>query len=168
MLKRNGVVYALLILVVISLTGCELFQPLIEPTEPPTEPENEWVGSWTLETIDGEQLELPFPPPDPNITVSTYRNEWIFKNDSTWNAEILFEFTYNNQDTLSLINGGQMNGMYELSGQEYRLRMQDGEGFFFETPDEDDTGTWEIVDDTLTLHSSDGEVVVFKSIPEGQ
>ena len=168
MLKQTGVIYALLILVVISLTGCELLQPLIEPTEP-TEPENEWVGSWSLETIDGEQLELPFPPPDPNITVSTYRNEWIFKNDGTWNAEILFEFTFNDgSDSASLIQGGQLNGTYELSDKEYKLMLQEGGGFFFETPDGDDTGTWEIVDDTLTLHSSDGSVVVFKSIPEDQ
>ena len=167
MLKQNGVVYALLILMVISLTGCELLQPLIEPTEL-TEPGNEWVGSWSLETIDGEQLELPFPPPDPNITVSTYRNEWIFRNDGTWSAEILFEFTYTDQDALSLINGGQMSGTYELSGQEYKLMLQEGGGFFLETPDEADTGTWQRVDDTLTLHSSDGSVVVLKSIPESQ
>ena len=168
MLKQTGTIYALLILIVISLTGCELLQPLIDPTEPPTEPDNDWVGSWSLETIDGETLELPFPPPDPNITVSTYRNEWIFRNDGTWSAEILFELTYTDQGALSLINGGQMNGTYELSGQEYKLMLQAGGGFFLETPDEDDTGTWERVDDTLTLHSSDGSVVVFKRIPEAQ
>ena len=165
MLKQNGVVYALLILMVISLTGCDLLQPLIEPTEPV----NAWVGSWSLETIDGERLETQVPLPAPNVVVSTYSNRWTFRTDGTWNAEFLFEFTFNDGlDSASLIQGGQMNGTYELSGQEYRLRMQDGEGFFFETPDEDDTGTWEIVDDTLTLHSSDGSVVVFKSIPESQ
>ena len=53
-------------------------------------------------------------------------------------------------------------GTYSLSGSNYTLELKESVGFF--DSDDPDTGTWVRDGGTLTLHSDDGSIIIFKQV----
>ena len=130
--------------------------------------DNEWVGTWSLETIDGESLEQDFG--DAEIDFDITANEWTFDDDGTMEVEFGMKFEVKEQG-LAFSGEGSMKitGTYSLSGSNYTLTPTNVEGTgLFEGdvepvgPTDEDTGTWSRAGNTLTLNSDDGEVIVFK------
>ena len=156
--------YAVLI---IGITGCG-------------DDDNEWVGAWTLESIDGENIraqieaiEWLLNAYEGEETDLSYDDEWTFDNDETWHAEI----------TTAVETAGdrgaqttEVSGTYSLSDSNYTLTINDvtatisgesdilgdtGSGTPFESGSTE-TGTWSREGNTLTLDSNTDETIVFK------
>ena len=136
--------------------------------------ENEWVGTWAIESIDGESLEQGFAEDeefgDADIDFSITANEWTFNNDGTMEAEFGMKFALEEQG-LAFSGEGSMKitGTYSLSSDSYTLTPINVEGTgLFEGdvepvgPTDEDTGTWSRSGNTLTLNSDDGSTIVFK------
>ena len=136
--------------------------------------ENEWVGTWAIESIDGESLEQGFAEDeefgDADIDFSITANEWTFNNDGTMEVEFGMKFALEEQG-LAFSGEGSMKitGTYSLSSDSYTLTPTNVEGTgLFEGdvepvgPTDEDTGTWSRSGNTLTLNSDDGSTIVFK------
>ena len=134
--------------------------------------DNEWVGTWAMETIDGESLDQDFANDfgDADIDLSITANDWTFDSDGTMEAEFGMQFEVNEQG-LAISGEGLMKitGTYSLTGDNYTLTPTNVEGTgLFEGdvelvgPTDDDTGTWSRSGNTLTLNSDDGSTIVFK------
>ena len=136
---------------------------------------DEWVGTWSLESVDGERFEQrvwdeSFSHEDRET--ATFINNWTFNDDGMVQSEVGF--------TIRDKSGGftsSFEGIYTLSGENYRLiwtppTTKDShllKALFIlllAVRGEDkyqDTGTWNRQGDTLTIISTDsGEVMVFK------
>ncbi len=150
--------------------------------------DNEWVGTWTLESTDGESIEhllstddsikqilaeeYGFSETDLDLSV-TGTAEWTFHSDgmaegvSTMKFEAKGEgFDFSRQGSI------RITGTYSISGTNYTMTFMEMEvtGIFkdlgleaeqFDTSDKD-TGTWSRKGNTLTLNSDDGSVIVMK------
>ena len=138
---------------------------------------NQWVGTWSLESVDGERFEQrvwdeSFSHKDRET--ATFINNWTFNDDGTVQSEI--GFTIRDKRSAGKTSWA-MEGIYTLSGENYRLiwtppatkesplltalfillRAVRGED------KGQDTGTWSRQGDTLNIISTDsGEVMVFK------
>ena len=134
--------------------------------------DNEWVGTWAMETIDGESLDQDFANDfgDADIDLSITANDWTFDSDGTMAAEFGMKFKVSEQG-LAISGEGSMKitGTYSLSGSTYTLTPTKVEGTgLFEGdvepvgPTDEDTGTWSRAGNTLTLNSDDGSTIVFK------
>ena len=134
--------------------------------------DNEWVGTWAMETVDGESLEQDFAEDfgDAEIDFDITANEWTFDSDGTMEAELGMKFEVSEQGFEFSGEGSmKMTGTYSLSGSNYTLTPTnvEGTGLFEEDvelvgPTDDDTGTWSRSGNTLTLNSDDGSTIVFK------
>ena len=154
MQRFSGVFITLLAVLIMGLTGCDLLIPAI--TQPD---DNDWVGTWNLQTIDGESLEQLIQETEINGSVD--KNEWTFNSDGTWGAEILFRIQVEEGGVSLTVDGSWiLVGTYSLSGSNYTLELKESVGFF--DSDDPDTGTWVRENDTLTLHSDDGSIIIFK------
>ena len=136
--------------------------------------DNQWVGTWEMESIDGESLEQSFGEDeefgDAEIDFSITANEWTFSDDGTMEMELGMKFEVKEQG-LEFSGQGSMKimGTYSLSGSNYTLTstevegtgLFEGEAALIGSTDED-TGTWSRSGNTLTLNSDDGTTVVFK------
>lgn len=144
---------------------------------------NQWVGTWSLESVDGERFEQrvwdeSFSHKDREI--ATFINNWTFKDDGTVQSEV--GFTIRDKRSAGTTSS-TIEGIYTLSGENYRLiwtppatqespllkvlfillRAARGED------KGQDTGTWSRQGDTLTIISTDsGEVLVFKKKKSNQ
>ena len=134
--------------------------------------DNEWVGTWEIETIDGESLDQGFTNDFgyADINLSITANEWTFDSDGTMEVEFGMKFEVKEQG-LAISGEGSMKitGTYSLTGDNYTLTPTNVEGTgLFEGdvdpvgPTDDDTGTWSRSGNTLTLNSDDGSTIVFK------
>ena len=133
--------------------------------------DNEWVGTWAIESIDGESIEQAFAEGEElGIDFSLVANSWTFNNDGTMEAELGIKFEVKEE---GLAISGQVSmkimGTYSLSGSNYTLTPTEVEGTgLFEGdvepigPTDEDTGTWSRSGNTLTLNSDDGSTIVFK------
>ena len=130
--------------------------------------DNEWVGTWAMETVDGESFEQAFYEVRGNVKILT--NKWRFDSDGTMEVEIAMKFE-TKEDGLEISGEGsmKMTGVYSLSGVYYTLIpiVLEGTGIFEEdagsvAPTHMDTGTWFRSGKTLTLISDDGSTIVFK------
>ena len=135
---------------------------------------NDWVGTWKIETADGENYEQLFEENleaefGEGVNVSIVANEWRFNNDGTLERELAFKVTGKIGDedisgTLTL----KGTGTYSLSGSNYTVTytlQEDGTGWFEgeeETFTEEASGTWSREGNTLTINSDDGTTIVFK------
>ena len=130
--------------------------------------DNDWVGTWVLESVDGESFEEAFEEEGVNATIIT--NNWTFDSDGTFETGFAIKIEVN-EDGLELSGEGQIKwtGTYSLSGSNYTLTPTgaEGTGLFKEDvepvgPTDKDTGTWSRTGNTLTLISDDGAIIVFK------
>ena len=144
--------------------------------------DNKWVGTWTLETVDGESTQAQFEAiellfeslaeafggDETDIDIS-YTDEWTFDDDGAWDREATI-VALNFDDTIETISIEGV-GTYSLSGPNYTITLKSVQGhdsdlgtvqeidFGYE---DTDTGTWLINGDILTLTSDNGYVLGFK------
>ena len=143
----------------------------------------EWVGTWTLQTVDGqsiqqqvEAIELLIAAFGEDKIDISYTDGWTFDGDGTWHRDVTWrESTAKTQETIPF---GFM-GTYSLSGANYTLTLTEGVFTTLTTDTDDvkggiieletesdfagiDTGTWAQNGETLTLTSDGGHVLVFK------
>ncbi len=122
---------------------------------------NDWVGTWSLETYDGQGLEqvLEEELAPEGVTISIVANNWMFDNDGTLEAEIGFRLANQGSDSgIALTSTIKTAGTYSLSGSNYTLTLE-------EIPIEslkESTGTWSREGNTLTLNSDNGDNIAFK------
>jgi len=130
--------------------------------------DNDWVGTWAMETVDGQSLEQSFEEDlgEEEINISIITNNWTFNSDGTMEAEYAFKLEAKEGGSeISLQISGKGTGTYSLSDSNYILTvtMEVGGGLFGdEVSTDEDTGTWSRSGNTLTLNSDDGETIVFK------
>ena len=125
------------------------------------EDDNEWVGTWSLETFDGQILEqvLEKELATEGVTISIVTNNWTFNNDGTLEAEIGFKI--GNQDgdsSIAITSSSKAMGTYSLSGSNYTLTLEDIPIASLK----ENTGTWSRAGNTLTLKSDNGNSITFK------
>ena len=134
--------------------------------------DNDWGGTWSLETIDGENLVQDFAKEfgEDGLELTITANEWTFSDDGTIEAAFGMKFELKEQG-LEVSGQGSMKmmGTYSLSGSNYTLTIIEVEttGVFqgsveLTVPTGGDTGTWSRSGNTLTLNSDGGNTIVFK------
>ena len=133
--------------------------------------DNEWVGTWSLESIDGETLEQVLAEGEElGIDFSIDPNRWTFDDDGTMEVEFGVEFKAEEQGFVISGQGSiKIIGTYSLSGSSYTLTPTEveGTGLFEGTlppigPTDEGTGTWSREGNTLTLNDADGSTLVLK------
>ena len=123
--------------------------------------DNDWVGTWSLETYDGQGLEqvLEQELAPEGVTISIVTNNWTFNNDGTLEAEISFRLGNQGSDSgIALTSTIKTVGTYSLSGSSYTLTLE-------EIPIaslKESNGTWSREGNTLTLNSDNGDNIAFK------
>ena len=123
--------------------------------------DNDWVGTWSLETYDGQGLEqiLEQELAPEGVTISIVTNNWTFNNDGTLGAEIGFRFGNQESDSaIAVTSSIKTAGTYSLSGSNYTLTLE-------EIPIaslKESNGTWSREGNTLTLNSDNGDNIAFK------
>lgn len=137
--------------------------------------DNEWVGTWILETVDGENIqaqfeviELLFEAFGEEIDIS-YTDEWTFDNDEIWHRDI--SLVAPNDDGVVETTSIEATGTYSLSDSNYTISATSVKGYDADLDavegigiedDYTDSGTWLINGDTLTLTSKTGQVFGLK------
>lgn len=158
-LQRLAMIW-LLTFIVVLLGGCELIAPLHQYLHDMEEEPNAWVGTWSLESVDGAPFSDLFA--DDEEIVFAY-SHWTFDADGTWEVEFTIEYEYPNGGQFHGLISVEASGVYTLDGSNYVLIVEEDPDLFFEN-DNRNTGTWFRVDDTLTLTDEDGSVAVFKRL----
>ena len=127
---------------------------------------NEWVGTWSLETIDGQSMEQNYSYfGDATIVANT----WRFNSDGFLEGEFAVKIAPKQVDSGELEIGSiKLTGTYFRSGSNDTLSngVAEATGFFAPSGDsgglsiseefsiiEDTTGTWTRIGDTLALTS---------------
>ena len=113
--------------------------------------DNEWVGTWALETVDGQSWGQFLVEDGVNIFIIT--NDWTFYNDGSLEAEVVFELEPKGDKIITIPN--KARGTYSLTDSIYELKFE-GTDFF-----KDSTGTWSSTWSALKLNSDDGTTIVF-------
>ena len=139
---------------IIGITGCG-------GDDNETDDDNEWVGTWSLDTFDGQTLEqvLEQELGTEGVTVSIVINNWTFNDDGTLEAEISFKLGNQGGDSaIAITSSSKTTGTYSLSDSNYTLTLA-------EIPIaslKESTGTWYRKGNTLTLNSDNGGSIAFK------
>ena len=143
--------------------------------------DNEWVGTWALETVDGQNIQAQFEAIKllaqafgETETDFSYTDTWTFDDNGTWHREVTMELTtVGNRETASF----EVMGIYSLSDSNYTVTVTEltvtakGSSDFWEEGDVGpelvdteipETGTWLRKGDTLTLTSDAGPVLGLK------
>ena len=123
--------------------------------------DNEWLGTWSLETVDGQRLDQVLEKEfgTEGVTISIITNNWTFSNDGTLEAEI--GFNLGNQgggSAIAITSSSKITGTYSLSGSNYTLTLEDIPIAFLK----ESTGTWHRGENILTLSRTDDITVIFK------
>lgn len=158
-LRRFAMIWLFAIFVV-PLGGCEdLIGPLhdrLHEMEKEPEEKVDWVGTWSLESIDGVSLNDLFGEEFGEIGYGFA--DWTFYEDGNWWAWFFFEFIGEG------IGGSfwiELSGTYALDGSNYVLNIDMDAPTFFIGDSDPNTGTWRIEHDRLTLTDDAGTVIVF-------
>lgn len=138
--------------------------------------DNPWVGTWSLETFEGENVQEQIAAAKIFLALFgvdfSYSDTWRFNTDETWERDI----TTVASETISY----EVTGTYALSGSDYTLTptfstipveesetdsdadvgIDISESAFGNT--KIDTGKWLLDGDILTLTSDTGKVYGFK------
>ena len=139
---------------IIGITGCG-------GDDNETDDDNEWVGTWSLDTFDGQTLEqvLEQELGTEGVTVSIVINNWTFNDDGTLEAEISFKLGNQGGDSaIAITSSSKTTGTYSLSDSNYTLTLA-------EIPIvslKESTGTWSREGNILTLNSDNGGSIAFK------
>ena len=138
--------------------------------------DDNWVGTWSLETVDGQSYEQLFAEDfgEEDINASLVTNNWTFNSDGTMELEVAMKFTGEVDGVDASVNiSSEATGTYSLSDANYTLTITSGttiittpegtetESFTAEDADTD-TGTWSREGSTLSIFSDDGDILVFK------
>ncbi len=129
-----------------------------------------WVGSWSVESIDGESVERgaaeSFAEEFDDVETEASMT-YEFGSDGTmeWNTSIKLE-----AEGVSLSGGAILRGSYTLTGDTFVMEIDsiEGSGFMKQLLEEEgeslDTirGTWVRDGSTLTLTDDDDSVIVLK------
>ena len=133
--------------------------------------DNEWVGTWAMETIEGESLDESLAEgEDLGIDMSIVANSWTFNDDGTMEADFGVKAEVKEQGIEFSVQGSlKIMGTYSLSGSNYTLTftkvVETGILEGAEPPidsSDADTGTWAREGNTLTLNSDEDGTIVFK------
>ena len=123
--------------------------------------DNEWIGTWSLETFDGQSLDqvLEKELGREAVTISIVTNNWTFNNDGTLEAEIGFRLGNQGGDSaIAITSSNKTTGTYSLSGSSYTLTLEDIPILSLK----ESTGTWSREGNTLTLNSDNSGSIAFK------
>ena len=141
--------------------------------------DSEWVGTWAVETIDGENIQVQFEAIELLAEALgeerdiSYTDNWTFDDDGTWHREVTMKVeTAGDREMAS----SEFMGTYSLSGSNYTITVNDvtviaeGDVDFLEEADAEtdfesgdiETGTWSRTGNTLTLTSDAGMVLGLK------
>ena len=141
--------------------------------------DNEWVGTWSLETVDGKNVQAQFEAFallaqafGEEVDIS-YIDAWTFDGDGTWRREATLEVKLAADQAMT---STKIMGAYSLSGSDYTLTVNDatltaeGNAELLEETDigsdfesgYTETGTWSRTGNTLTLTSDAGMVLGLK------
>ena len=112
--------------------------------------DNEWIGTWALETVDGQSW-AQFLAAD-GVSASIITNDWTFHNDGSLEVDVVFELEPEGKK-ITISNNAR--GTYTLTDSIYALEFE-GTVFF-----KNSTGTWSRTWSALTLNSDDGTTIVF-------
>ncbi len=162
----------------IGITGCDDDDDRIDILED----NDDWIGTWEVESIDGEILEQSLAEleqsireevEDLEIDFFITANDWIFDDDGTMDWELGMKFEAKEEGFGLLWEGSlKIIGIYTVVGFVYILEpiLVAGTGIFEEFveqegpigPTDRETGTWSRKGNTLTLNSDDGSTIVLK------
>ena len=82
--------------------------------------DNDWVGTWEIETVDGESFEQAFAEEGVNVSIVT--NNWTFNDDGTMETEFAMKFEVKEEGFEFSGEGSiKVMGTYTLSGSNYTL-----------------------------------------------
>ena len=119
---------------------------------------DEWVGTWILQTTNGQSVEQVFADYG---EVSVVTNTWKFNSDGTMEGEIAVKIDAKKGFTQVLENGAiKFAGTYALSGSNYVFKptemeatgfMQISESWKWTEEEKRVTGKWIRSGDTLVL-----------------
>ena len=149
-----------IVVLTITLCGCEAFVDTIVP-QPEQPDENPLVGVWTIETIDGQTLEIAIPEAQ---ELADFFNIWTFYRDGRY--ERIWGWTPGpNADGVVVAPPVyfSIDGTYTVEGSRFTVTVESST-FFGDVPnpDEGQSGTWIRDELTLTLTFDDGTVIVLK------
>ena len=146
-----------IVVLMLTLCGCEAFVDTVV-TQPE---ENELVGVWTVESIDGQTLQMAIPEAQDLVD---YFNIWTFFPDGRY--EWIWGWTPGpNADGVFFSSPVyfSIDGTYTLQGSRFTLKVTESTAFFdIPDPDEGMSGTWVRKGSTLTLNYDAGTVIVLK------
>ena len=160
--SRRFAIIWLFAIFVVPLGGCDLIGPLhdrLHEMETAPEEKVDWVGPWSLESIDGVRLnDLDLFSEGEGAVIYAVAS-WMFEADGTWWASFRFEFV--TKAGMGEEFSMWLSGTYVLDGANYVLNIEtDAPNSVFAS--DENTGTWRIKDDTLTLTDDQGTVIVFR------
>lgn len=118
--------------------------------------DNDWIGTWAIETINGETLEQAFERRGTYPSVVT--NSWKFNSNGTFEWELGFKYEPKEED--SKVVGEQsskLSGTYDLFGLSFALIFTEGTGSANIEGQKEWTGIWSRKGDILTLNIEDEE-----------
>ena len=150
-----------ILLLTITLCGCDAFVDTIVP-QPEQPDENPLVGVWTIETIDGQTLEMAIPQAQ---ELADFFDIWTFYRDGRY--ERLWGWTpAANADGVFVSPPlyFSIDGTYSVEGSQFAVTVENST-FFGDVPNpgEEQSGTWVRDRSTLTLAFDDGTVIVLKA-----
>ena len=154
---------------VVGITGCG-------EGEDKTDEGNAWVGTWSLESIDGasiqaqfEAIELLFETFGETEVDFSYTDEWTFDEAGMWHRKVTYVAP--DEDNIVETSSIEVMGTYSLSDSRYTVTPTSIQEPQVATGDaaeseilpifgykDADNGTWLINGDTLTLTSNTGQV----------
>ena len=146
-----------IVVLAITLCGCEALVDTVV-TQPE---ENPLVGAWTIETIDGETLEMAIPGAQ---ELADFFDIWTFYRDGQY--ERIWGWTpAANADGVFVSPPlyFSIDGTYTVEDSRFTMTVENSM-FFGDAPNPGDemSGTWVREKSTLTLTFDDGTVIVLK------
>lgn len=131
-----------------------------------------WIGTWSIETVDGQSFEQAMKADfeEEGVTASIVTNNYTFNSDGTIEIEVAVKIEAKEGDSEISAQGSiKMAGNYSLSGSNYTLTLTrvEGTGIFEDIGSvnltaDTTTGTWSRKGNTLTLINDDGTITIFK------
>ena len=140
--------------------------PAVEtPTPIEDNDANAVIGTWAVQSFDGETIEEAFGDLDFEGTEASFFSEWTFYENGRWNW--VTELDIGTEDPFSGSFSLDIGGTYTITGSSYTLTF-DEEAIEFleiEAGEERTTGTWIKEGSTLTLiDDDDGTVIIMHAV----
>ena len=99
------VLVSLYAVLIVGVTGCG------------DDDDDGWVGTWAIETINGQSLEQSLEEDFEGVGIDLLTQNWTFDNNGTWEAEITLELKQEEGGSQSAVTSSiKTIGTYSLSG----------------------------------------------------